>query len=538
MQFRLYRAYALPALLLLAIGCGPKAAPAGEGDDKSEGAAVAVETSPVSVRLMRSTIQAQGIFVAPQGGSVKVGAVSAGRIAKILVVEGDQVQPNQLVAVLDNKISSAQAQSAAAALSMAESTAKQSVLNAKSSELEQASNLKIALLAQRSAKAEREANIRLATLNLASAQVALTRATAGNRRQEVAQAEQAVRQAQVTRDSAARDEKRNELLLEKGIVSQKTYDDSKTALANADASLKSAQAQFDIVKEGTRSEDIESARLAMQSAKQALKSAKEVGDQKVEQAEEGLRQAQQAILQVQAKRLEVEANQKSVLQKSADAGAAVATQALTEIRSPIAGRVARRLLNPGDTPDNTNPILEIVSESSGLDFNASLPPTDATNLAPNQIVLITTAGSEAKEVSGVVLSVGLVDPQTGLLSVRIHCSKPPQIIKPGTFGTARIIVSQNANALVVPKQAVLAKDNDAIVYVVKGDKASMIKIQTGSEEDGFVEVKKGLDKSQTVITLGNYELSDGSPIKLPDEKKEGGKTEGDKDEKPTGAKDK
>ena len=539
MSFRIPQACAIPLVLLFAIGCGSKAAPATEGDDKGEGAPVAVETSPVSIRTMRSIVNAQGTFVSPQGGAVKVSTTSAGRIAKIFVNEGDKVNANQLVALMDNKIQSAQTQSASAALSAAQATAKQSLLNAQSSEQDQSSNLKIANLALRSTQAERDANIKIATINVASAQVALTRATAGNRRQEIAQAEQTVRQAQVTKDSATRDEKRNALLLEKGIVSQKAYDDSKTALASAESSFKSAQSQYELIKEGTRTEDIEAARLALQSAKQSLKSAKEVGDQKVEQAELALHQTQQAIIQVQAKRLEAESNQKSVMQKSADAGAAAATQALTEIRSPISGRVIRRMLNPGDTPDNTNPILEIASEARGIDFIASLPATNTNEFRTGLSVDLSVAGDDSTKIAGTLVSIGSVDSLTGLLSVRVHCSTPPKWIKPGTFGTAEIVISEHANAIAVPKQAILTKDTDSIVYVVKGEKAALVKVQTGADEDGWVEITKGLDKTQTVITLGNYELSDGGAIKLPEEKKEGEKAEGkaapEKDEKPTGA---
>jgi len=84
----------------------------------------------------------------------------------------------------------------------------------------------------------------------------------------------------------------------------------------------------------------------------------------------------------------------------------------------------------------------------------------------------------------------------------------------------------------------------------------MVKVQVGAEQDGVVEILKGLTKGQSVVTVGNYELSDASAIKTAEgdkaDDKKGADTDkseakgkpdtadkpdekGKSDEKPTGA---
>ncbi|MDR3691892.1 MAG: efflux RND transporter periplasmic adaptor subunit [Fimbriimonas sp.] len=529
-------------LLLFALFVGGCHAPASAGgdDDKAEAAPALVELAQVSVRPMQETITAQGTFVASPGSSAKVGAVSAGRIDKVLVKEGDNVSAGQLVALLDNRVQSSQTASAQAALEVAKLQADEASLNAKSAEQDQQASVKIASLALASARAERDANVRIADLNAQTTQAELRKATKGNRRQEIAQAQQTVLQAQVARDAAARDERRNKLLLDKGVVSQKAYDDSKTALTTANSNLSSAQSQLSLMKEGNRAEDIQVAQLAFQSAKQSAQSARDLGNQRVKQAEATLRQAEAGVLAVRAKEREAVANQKIVIQRTADAGAATASQALTEIRSPIAGRVSKRMLNPGDTPDNNSPILEIVNTGGGLDFSANLPSSDGSEVRVGMKASIKVSGASDSQtpVVGLVTSVGQVDAQTGLLSLRIHTVYPPSWVQPGTFGTASIVLAEHPTALAVPDIAVLTKDGEPIVYLANGEKVVLTKVETGAKQDGFTEITKGLAKGTTVVTTGSYELSDGAAIKTAEDDKKDkpdDKTDSAKDEKKAGA---
>lgn len=506
------------ALIALAVGCASK--PADSSDSDAAAGPASVEVSAVATRSIATVVVAQGVISAAQGSSAKVGAISAGRIASVFVKEGDSVSAGQLVALLENKTQSSQSQSALAALAVSRAQAEESALNAKSAQLDQAAGVKIAAIVLEAAKVERESALKQAVFDVKTAQLELTKAARGNRPQEVAQAQQAELQAQVAKDAAEREEKRDAYLLSKGIVSQKAYDDSKAAWQNSIASLNSAQSQLSLMREGPRPEDKQAARLKVDAAIQALNSTKVIQEEKVQQAIIALRQAQQGELQVQVKRQEAEANARLVAQRVADTSAARAAEAQLEVRAPIAGRVVRRLLNPGDTPDNNSPILEIVSPKGGLDLVAGLPVANGSEIAVGMRAVVSVAERVGVAIEGEVKSIGQVDPASGLLALRVHIPSPPQWLRPGTFATTTITIKEHRNAIAVPTPALLTRDGASIVFVAKGDKAVLTKVEVGSEQDGFTEIREGLQVGQSVVTLGNYELSDGAAIKTaePDDK--------------------
>src|SRR5579871_3002612 len=118
-------AVALLAAVWILAGCSHKGGdPA--GGDKSDAAAapVAVELATAETRPMSTTILAQGTLSPGQGAVAHVAAVTAGRLASVSVREGDRVRKGQVVALVDSRPQQAQAQSAKAAYTAAESQAR------------------------------------------------------------------------------------------------------------------------------------------------------------------------------------------------------------------------------------------------------------------------------------------------------------------------------------------------------------------------------------------------------------------------------
>ncbi|MBU4262793.1 MAG: secretion protein HlyD [Proteobacteria bacterium] len=143
-----------------------------------------------------------------------------GRIAEVLVEEGDRVQPGQLLARLDK-------------------TPYQDELNLAQAQLEQAA-------------------------------ARLKKMEAGTRPQEIAQAAALVRERQASVKNLQTDYQRQKDLIETGAVSQQSFDNTTAALAEAEARLATAREGLNLAREGFRSEDIEAARADLQASKARL----------------------------------------------------------------------------------------------------------------------------------------------------------------------------------------------------------------------------------------------------------------------------
>jgi len=101
---------------------------------------------------------------------------------------------------------------------------------------------------------------------VARAKAALARTENGNREQDIAQARARFDAARAARNNAAADYERRESLVRAGAISKSQWDQTATALRQADARLAEAEEALSLLKAGSRAEDIAAARAELASA--------------------------------------------------------------------------------------------------------------------------------------------------------------------------------------------------------------------------------------------------------------------------------
>lgn len=476
-------------LVLLAafiFGCGKPAEKKEEADAAPP--TVAVELATVDARDVHDTLSVDGTFVLPQGASSRLAPPIAGRLTEVDVEEGDPVSAGQLLARIDTSVLIAQSQSAAAGAAAAQATAEGSGLALRAARADQAASVRAARLALDVATADGKASVDQAA-------VELQRLRAGARPQEIAQAQQAVEGARIARDKARLDAERDARLLKEGLVAGSQADASAAALRTTESALRSAGSALDLVRAGTRPEDLRASELR-------LASARELAARKVDQARAALTQARAGALSVDAKAREAAAARLAAGQKTADARAAAAGVGAGEIRSPIAGTVVRRFLNPGDVADTTTPVLIVAASRPSIDFVGSVSPSEARRVAVGMVVL-------AGDSRGTIASVGEADPATGLVPIRAYLAAKGRA---GGFVTVRIILATRRGVATVPKGAVLEREGKDSVFVAKDGTAHLTEVELGPEGNGRVAILKGVVKGQQVVVLGGNELSDGAKV--------------------------
>jgi RND family efflux transporter MFP subunit len=423
-----------------------------DAPDEAKLEAVPVETAPAVLGTMETTVLAQGTLAPAQGGSARVASAVSGRLLEVRVVEDQSVGAGQVVAVVDNR-----PQEYAAALALT------------------------------AARSDRDHGVKQAQIALETARTELRNLQAGARPQEIAQAQQAVVQAKVTRDRAAAEATRTQYLLDHGIAAKKQKEDADTALAVADSALETARQQLSLLQAGARPEEVQAAKLAVSNAEQALALARESGDAHVQEAELALAQMR------------------------GGAAAGPVAGASTVLRAPLSGVVTHRFLNPGDMADPASPVLEI-ADSRRLDLVASLPEEEGMRVRAGMLARV-RVGALTRESR--VLSVGQVDPQTGLLPVRIPVDNADARLRSGAFAQAAIVVSTDPQAVLIPKSAVVNREGKTLVFVAGTDgKAHAREVALGAEEGTRVAVQRGVQPGERVIRAGQYALPDGAPITL------------------------
>jgi membrane fusion protein (multidrug efflux system) len=119
----------------------------------------------------------------------------------------------------------------------------------------------------------------------------------------------------------------------------------------------------------------------------------------------------------------------------------------------------------------------------------------------------------------------LVDTATRSVSVEIQIANPGRILRPGMFARVRVGGAAAAPALSIPRSALLTRGNTQGVYLLgEGNTAIFREIEMGRNEDGWVEVLRGLDPGEVFVSAGAQSLNDGDRVRVAGE--EGGEDEG------------
>lgn len=87
-------------------------------------------------------------------------------------------------------------------------------------------------------------------------------------------------------------------------------------------------------------------------------------------------------------------------------------------------------------------------------------------------------------------------------------------LKAGTYVNARVDMGKSGKVLMIPRDAIVSTIKDPSVYVVKGEKVQLVKINTGLDYNSYLEVTSGISEGDQVVTNGQINLTDGAGISI------------------------
>lgn len=185
----------------------------------------------------------------------------------------------------------------------------------------------------------------------------------------------------------------------------------------------------------------------------------------------------------------------------------------TTVVAPISGVVASRDIKPGNFVQINSPIIRIV-DGSRLEATLNVPEREIAKLKPDQVVSLQVDALPGKQFSGAVDRVApVVDTGSGTFRV-VASFSGDQELQAGMFSRLSINYDQRADALVVPRSALLEDGGKPAVYVVRDGKAVRVELGLGYDDAGFVEVRTGLQPGDEVVIAGKAALREGSTVQV------------------------
>jgi RND family efflux transporter MFP subunit len=186
----------------------------------------------------------------------------------------------------------------------------------------------------------------------------------------------------------------------------------------------------------------------------------------------------------------------------------------TEIRALAEGYITERLIEVGDKV-NANQQVYTIEDFSPLFIRVFVPSADSIKLTPGMIAEITTNILKGSMFEGTVKLINpRIDVQSGTVKVTVETYDESLQMKPGMFVEVRIIVGQKEDILVIPRKAVLYKQNKTLVFVLNQMQVEQREVTLGLLEEDLVEIVDGLVEGDMIVVVGIESLKDGQRVKV------------------------
>ncbi len=118
------------------------------------------------------------------------------------------------------------------------------------------------------------------------------------------------------------------------------------------------------------------------------------------------------------------------------------------------------------------------------------------------------------------------DAASRLVPVEVALGRAPAGVeaKPGFLARAEFALQGRRDALAVPASAVGVSNGGAYVYVVEADTLVRRPVETGVTAAGWVEVTRGLEAGERVVSSGQVNLRPGTLVEVKGGGPAGGET--------------
>lgn len=221
---------------------------------------------------------------------------------------------------------------------------------------------------------------------------------------------------------------------------------------------------------------------------------------------------------------------------TASRGQLAVTAGNAYITSPIDGVIAGKRLERGDMAAPQIPLCTVLGIDV-LKVEIRLVESDVPKVKPGQEVVIRLDAYPDRTFKGkVTVVLPYMDPATRTNGIEIVLDNPKnesgqRLLKPGMFGKAELVVSEEKNVVVAPEPALLL-DNDVLEKQKPGEvirKAMVIDAQNiahervvrcGARKGSLYQVRDGLNEGDRIVVRGQHGLKDGQLVEVMEASKE------------------
>lgn len=200
----------------------------------------------------------------------------------------------------------------------------------------------------------------------------------------------------------------------------------------------------------------------------------------------------------------------------------------SQIRAPMAGRIDRRQVDPGNLVSANDTVLTSIVSSDPVYFyfdideryflayarDARARGVSLQEGGGGLEVKVTLSDESIPPQSGYLdFSENRIDRETGTMRIRAVLENPDELLTPGLFGRVNVPGSLPYEGVLVPDEAIVADQNRRLVMSVDGEgNVIPLEVRPGPGIDGYRVIRDGLDGSETIVVEGVVRARPGSVV--------------------------
>jgi membrane fusion protein, multidrug efflux system len=191
------------------------------------------------------------------------------------------------------------------------------------------------------------------------------------------------------------------------------------------------------------------------------------------------------------------------------------------IFSPLDGRTGAVMVKAGNLIKASDVPIVVINQVNPIFVNFTVPQQYLEDIKKRMaggalhVAATIPDSSGPSEVGTLTFVDNAVDVTTGTIHMRGTFANTQNRLWPGLFVNTVLTLSDEANATVVPAQAIVSQQSGSVVYVVKSDNTVELRpVASGRTVEGETVVTKGLERGETVVVDGNVNLTSGAKIEI------------------------
>lgn len=215
----------------------------------------------------------------------------------------------------------------------------------------------------------------------------------------------------------------------------------------------------------------------------------------------------------------VESEYKTALAQEgqAQAGVDIAEERLkkTVITAPFSSVVAARHIEIGQIIGTNDPVMTLI-DLSRVRVKAFLAEKDFVHVDRRDTVTVTVDAYPVRTFGGRIDRLDVKsDAATNTFGVEIVINNEDLLLKAGLSARVKIIVDVVPDAVLIPQNAVLFRENGAEVFIVdENQTARQRTIEPGQTQGDLVRIVKGLRQGESLIIKGQNYVKPGDKVTI------------------------